>query len=146
MIYKAFVETAVQRGKETYEKEFQKISSDGRKDIVGDNYLDINDNKYGNNVLLTSEAATGTMQAGIVGGKRGNGLGGDGIIDQAEIMCLRVGAGSGEPYLKTWHLLFVMPLIMVLMLLCCHSKIRCIPRIRKHGCQRLFVMQKARAY
>lgn len=100
VIYKAFVETAVQRGKETYEKEFQKISSDGRKDIVGDNYLDINDNKYGNNVLLTSEAATGTMQAGIVGGKRGNGLGGDGIIDQAEIMCLRVGAGSGEPYLK----------------------------------------------
>ena len=100
VIYKAFVETAVQIGKETYEKEFQKISSDGRKDIVGDNYLDINDNKYGNNVLLTSEAATGTMQAGIVGGKRGNGLGGDGIIDQAEIMCLRVGAGSGEPYLK----------------------------------------------
>ena len=42
VIYKAFVETAVQRGKETYEKEFQKISSDGRKDIVGDNYLDIN--------------------------------------------------------------------------------------------------------
>ena len=31
MIYKAFVETAVQRGKETYEKEFQKISSDAVK-------------------------------------------------------------------------------------------------------------------
>ena len=27
-------------------------------------------------------------------------LGGNGIMDQAEIMCLRVGAGSGEPYLK----------------------------------------------
>lgn len=100
VIYKNFVETAVQRGKETYEKEFQRSSSDGRKDIVGDNYLDINENKYGNNVLLTSEAATGTMQAGIIGGKRGNGLGGDGIIDQAEIMCLRVSAGSGEPHLK----------------------------------------------
>ena len=59
----------VQRGKETYEKEFQKISSDGRKDIVGDNYLDINDNKYGNNVLLTSEAATEQCKFGIVGGK-----------------------------------------------------------------------------
>lgn len=100
MIYKTFVESAVQRGKETYEKELQRRGLDGRKDIVGDNYLDMNDNKYGNNVLLTSEAGTGTMQAGIVGGKRGNNLGGDGIIDQAEIMCLRVSAGSGEPYLK----------------------------------------------
>ena len=100
VIYKTFVESAVQRGKETYERELQRGGSDGRKDIVGDNYLDMNDNKYGNNVLLTSEAATGTMQAGIIGGKRGNGLGGDGIVDQAEIMCLRVSAGSGEPYLK----------------------------------------------
>ena len=47
---------------------------DGRKDVVGDDYLDINDNKYGNSVLLTSDAGAGTMQAGIIGGKRGNGL------------------------------------------------------------------------
>ena len=33
------------------------------------------------------------MQIWYCGRKRGNGLGGDGIIDQAEIMCLRVGAG-----------------------------------------------------
>lgn len=67
---------------------------------MGDNYLDINDDKYGNNVLLTSDAAIGTMQAGIIGAKRGNGLGGDGIMDQAEIMTLRVTPGKGEPYLK----------------------------------------------
>lgn len=100
VIYKNFVESSVARGKDTYEKALQRGGNDGRKDVVGDNYLDIKDNKYGNNVLLTSEAATGTMQAGIIGGKRGNGLGGDGIMDQAEIMCLRVSAAGGEPYLK----------------------------------------------
>lgn len=100
VVYDRFVKTIVSHGKETYEKTLAQMGNDGREDIVGDNYLDINDSKYGNNVLLTSEAATGTMQAGIVGGKRGNGLGGDGIVDQAEIMCLRVSAGKGEPYLK----------------------------------------------
>ena len=86
--------------KSSYMKKLEKEGSDGRKEIVGDNYLDINDDKYGNNVLLTSDAAIGTMQAGIIGAKRGNGLGGDGIMDQAEIMTLRVTAGKGEPYLK----------------------------------------------
>ena len=90
----------VERAKVSYAQSLKSMGSDGRKEIVGDNYLDINDNKYGNNVLLTSDAATGTMQAGIVGAKRGNGLGGDGIMDQAEIMALRVSAASGEPYLK----------------------------------------------
>ena len=61
--------------------------------------MDINDNKYGNNVLLTVDAAIGTMEAGIIAAKRENGLGGNGIMDQAEIMTLRVSA-NGEPYLK----------------------------------------------
>ncbi|WP_099290516.1 MULTISPECIES: S8 family serine peptidase [unclassified Butyricimonas] len=100
VIYKNFVQTSVQRGRESYEKALQALGNDGRKEIVGDNYMDIKDNKYGNNVLLTSEAATGTMQAGIIGGKRDNGLGGNGIMDEAEIMCLRVSGGAGEPYLK----------------------------------------------
>ena len=46
------------------------FGADGRKDIIGDNYLDINDNKYGNNVLLTADAAIGTMEAGIIVAKR----------------------------------------------------------------------------
>ncbi len=85
-------------GKE-YREKVERFGSDGRAEIIGDNYLDINDNKYGNNVLLTTDAALGTMVAGIVAGKRDNGLGGNGIMDEAEIMALRVMA-EGEPYLK----------------------------------------------
>lgn len=99
-IYKMFVDPAVENGKKRYEEVYERLHDDGRKAIVGDDYLDITDKAYGNNVLLTSDAVTGTMQAGIVGGKRGNGLGGDGIMDEAEIMTLRVGAGTGEPCLK----------------------------------------------
>ena len=89
----------IEQAKKEYEAKMKRFGSDGRKEIIGDDYLDIRDNKYGNNVLLTSESAIGTMEAGIIAGKRENGLGGDGIMDQAEIMTLRVSA-DGEPYLK----------------------------------------------
>lgn len=95
-----FVRNVVERGKDSYEKALKRDGNDGRKEIVGDDYLNLKDNKYGNNVLLTTDAAVATMQAGIIGGKRGNGLGGDGIMDEAEIMTLRVTTGKGEPYLK----------------------------------------------
>ena len=89
----------IELSKMEYEKKVERFGADGRKEIIGDNYLDINDNKYGNNVLLTVDAAIGTMEAGIIAAKRENGLGGNGIMDQAEIMTLRVSA-NGEPYLK----------------------------------------------
>ena len=89
----------IEQAKAEYERKVGPFGADGRKDIIGDNYLDINDNKYGNNVLLTADAAIGTMEAGIIVAKRENGLGGNGIMDQAEIMTLRV-AANGEPYLK----------------------------------------------
>ena len=89
----------IEQAKAEYERKVGQFGADGRKDIIGDNYLDINDNKYGNNVLLTAYAAIGTMEAGIIVAKRENGLGGNGIMDQAEIMTLRV-AANGEPYLK----------------------------------------------
>lgn len=89
----------IQQSQAEYEAKVKQFGSDGRVTIIGDNYLDINDNKYGNNVLLTTDAAIGTMEAGIIAGKRDNGLGGNGIMDQAEIMTLRV-AANGEPYLK----------------------------------------------
>lgn len=89
----------IQQSQAEYEAKVKQFGSDGRATIIGDNYLDINDNKYGNNVLLTTDAAIGTMEAGIIAGKRDNGLGGNGIMDQAEIMTLRV-ATNGEPYLK----------------------------------------------
>ena len=85
--------------KEEYEKKLAKLGNDNRKEIVGDNYLDINDNKYGNNVLLTADAAVGTMQAGVIAGRRDNGVGIDGIAN-ANIMTLRVKGMEGEPYLK----------------------------------------------
>lgn len=44
--------------------------------------------------MLTSDAALGTMQAGVIGARRGNARGGDGIMDQARIMALRVTAGE----------------------------------------------------
>ena len=89
----------IELSKMEYEKKVERFGADGRKEIIGDNYLDINDNKYGNNVLLTVDAAIGTMEAGIIVAKRENGLGGNGIMDQAEIMTLRV-AANGDPYLK----------------------------------------------
>lgn len=89
----------IEQAKAEYERKVGQFGADGRKDIIGDNYWDINDNKYGNNVLLTADAAIGTMEAGIIVAKRENGLGGNGIMDQAEIMTLRV-AANGEPYLK----------------------------------------------
>ncbi len=100
VIYKNFVESVTESGKEKYEQELKKNGHDKREEITGDDYLNIKDNKYGNNVLLTSDAAFATMQAGVIGAKRGNGLGGDGIMDEAEIMTLRVAGSGGEPYLK----------------------------------------------
>ena len=61
---------------------------------------DINNTKYGNNVLLTSDAVAGVMQAGIIAAQRDNGIGINGIANNAEIMTLRVHPGKGEPYLK----------------------------------------------
>lgn len=86
--------------KAEYEKALQDFGADSRKEIVGDDYLNIDDNKYGNSVLLTADAATGTMEAGVIAAKRDNGIGMNGIMDQAEIMTLRVETGNGEPYLK----------------------------------------------
>ena len=60
----------IEQAKAEYERKVGQFGADGRKDIIGDNYLDINDNKYGNNVLLTADAAIGTMEAGIIVAKR----------------------------------------------------------------------------
>ena len=72
----------------------KRYGSDNRKEIVGDNPLDINDTHYGNNVLLTSDAATGVMKAGVIAAKRDNGIGSNGIADNAEIMTLRIHLGE----------------------------------------------------
>lgn len=100
-VYNTFVVPTVANGREMYEEVLSKPeSNDHRREIVGDDPLDLSDDRYGNNQLLTADAAPGVLAAGIIAGKRGNGLGGDGITDQARIMTLRVCANGGDPYLK----------------------------------------------
>lgn len=60
------------------------------RDIVGDNYADSYERSYGNNDLKGPDPSHGTHVAGIIAGKRGNGIGLDGIADNVEIMVVRV--------------------------------------------------------
>lgn len=79
------------------DKEIDKIAikknppKEYRNDVVDDKYDDINDKYYGNNNLyVTNDGAMhGTHVAGIIGAKRGNGLGMDGVADNVELMSLR---------------------------------------------------------
>jgi subtilisin family serine protease len=61
-----------------------------RKDIVGDDENNFNDNKYGNSDIMAGFSMHGTHCAGIIGASRGNGKGMDGIADNVRIMMLRV--------------------------------------------------------
>lgn len=70
-----------------------------RKDIVGDD-PDINDGKpYGNNILQYNDAQHGTGVAGLIGAKRNNGYGIDGVADNVKIMVLKA-LGDGDEYDK----------------------------------------------
>ena len=62
-----------------------------RADIVRDNYSDFNDKYYGNNnVYVDNKSAHhGTHVSGIIGAKRNNKKGIDGIADNVRIMALR---------------------------------------------------------
>ncbi len=57
--------------------------------IVGDDYSDSEEQYYGNNDVTGPDAFHGTHVAGIIGAKRGNALGIDGIADAVEIMAVR---------------------------------------------------------
>src|SRR6478609_1226617 len=62
-----------------------------RDDIVKDDYKDFNDKYYGNNnVFVDNKAAFhGTHVSGIIGAKRNNKIGIDGIADNVRIMMVR---------------------------------------------------------
>lgn len=64
------------------------LDFDSRK-IVGDNYNDVNERYYGNNDVRGPDAKHGTHVAGIIGAKRGNGIGIDGVADNVRIMSVR---------------------------------------------------------
>lgn len=70
--------------------------------LVGDNPDDIKDKKYGNNVVYSKERKDnlhGTHVAGIIAQERNNGLGGDGVADNVEIMPVRA-VPNGDEYDK----------------------------------------------
>ena len=70
--------------------------------LVGDNPEDINDKKYGNNVVYSKDrkdSLHGTHVAGIIAQGRDNGLGGDGVADNVEIMPVRA-VPNGDEYDK----------------------------------------------
>jgi len=57
--------------------------------IVGDNYDDVNERYYGNNLVEGPDAMHGTHVSGIIAASRNNDLGINGIADNAQIMVLR---------------------------------------------------------
>ncbi|MGV3697768.1 S8 family peptidase [Flavobacterium sp.] len=70
--------------------------------LVGDNPEDINDKKYGNNVVYSKgrkDSLHGTHVAGIIAQGRDNGLGGDGVAENVEIMAVRA-VPNGDEYDK----------------------------------------------
>ena len=83
-----------------YTDYYLNLDFNGRK--VNDNLNDLNDKFYGDNDVYgnSDHALHGTHVAGIIAQKRGNGLGGDGVInDNVQIMSLRV-VPDGDEYDK----------------------------------------------
>jgi subtilisin family serine protease len=79
----------------------ENIKSDYRK-VVGDNPEDITDTQYGNNNVMGPDKngiLHGTHVAGIVAQSRNNGLGGDGIANNVEILTVRA-VPDGDEYDK----------------------------------------------
>ncbi|MFL5742554.1 MAG: S8 family serine peptidase, partial [Flavisolibacter sp.] len=69
---------------------------DWRRELVKDNYLDINDRYYGNNNLKMGSGDHGTLVSGVIGAVRQNGIGIDGIADNVRIMAVRAVPGGDE--------------------------------------------------
>jgi cell wall-associated protease len=61
-----------------------------RREIVGDDFNNINDRNYGNNNVSAGTPSHGTHVAGIIAASRKNGIGMDGIDADVYIMALRV--------------------------------------------------------
>lgn len=59
------------------------------RNIVGDNYADVNEKGYGNNEVQGPDGLHGTHVSGIVAAIRNNNLGMDGVADHVKIMVIR---------------------------------------------------------
>lgn len=64
--------------------------------IVGDNYNDINERKYGNNDVTGPNADHGSHVAGIIGAVRTNQIGIQGVADDVRIMSVRTVPNGDE--------------------------------------------------
>jgi cell wall-associated protease len=67
--------------------------------IIGDNHRDINDRPYGNTDVMGSESKHGTHVAGIIAAARNNGIGIDGVAENARILTVRA-VPDGDEYDK----------------------------------------------
>lgn len=66
------------------------------RSLVGDNYEDPNDRNYGNPDVKGPDAGHGTHVAGIIGAKRDNKLGINGVSDKVQIMAVRLVPNGDE--------------------------------------------------
>ncbi len=66
------------------------------REIIGDNPKDFSDVHYGNNNVEGPDALHGTHVGGIIGAKRGNNLGGDGVAENVLLMALRAVPNGDE--------------------------------------------------
>lgn len=68
---------------------YYNVDFDPRAEIVGDDYMNSNERDYGNNEITGPDALHGTHVAGIVGAKRNNDIGMDGVADDVLLMSVR---------------------------------------------------------
>ena len=81
-----------QGGLDYYEgqaKYYYNAEFDPRQEIVADDYMNSKEKNYGNNDVTGPDAQHGTHVAGIVGAKRQNGVGMDGVADNVLLMSVR---------------------------------------------------------
>ncbi len=90
----------IKRAEERFAKAQSHLDVDLRRRVVGDDYLNLEDDKYGNDVLFSTGCMIDVIRASVAAGKRGNGLGADGIADFAKLMPLVAYPEKGEPYGK----------------------------------------------
>lgn len=64
--------------------------------LIGDDPHNFNDKNYGNKDVEGPDALHGTHVGGIIGAVRGNGLGGDGVADNVQLMSLRAVPNGDE--------------------------------------------------
>ena len=80
-------------------EEKDKAPIDIHATIIKDNYSDISDSHYGNTNIMGKASLHGTHVSGIIGAKRNNGIGIDGIADNVQIMMIRA-VPDGDEYDK----------------------------------------------